>query len=66
MILSFAFAGLFLVGNNIFANQSLEFDELEDGVIEKKARNAYCQIWGDRTGCKNDPRRTCDEGVFCN
>ncbi len=32
---------------------------------EERARSAYCQIFGDRTGCKNDASRTCSLTVFC-
>lgn len=31
-----------------------------------RARTAYCQIMGDRVGCKEDASRSCTLDVFCN
>lgn len=33
---------------------------------ETKARNVWCQVLGDRQGCRDDNTRTCDNTVFCN
>ncbi|MFV0267533.1 MAG: hypothetical protein ACK5HT_10410 [Draconibacterium sp.] len=34
-------------------------------AVEEKARNVWCQILGDRQGCRNDNSRSCDNTVFC-
>ncbi|MFO7969083.1 MAG: hypothetical protein R6U15_03085 [Candidatus Izemoplasmatales bacterium] len=44
---------------------SAEPTGLTPGDGTEKARLAYCQIMGDRTGCKNDPNRTCSSEIFC-
>ncbi len=39
--------------------------ELQAGADQENARYAYCQMIGDRKGCKEDPSRTCVSDVFC-
>ncbi len=37
-----------------------------ESVGQEKARKVWCQVLGDRQGCRNDNNRTCDDTVFCN
>ena len=39
--------------------------ELQAEADQENARYAYCQIFGDRKGCKDDPTRDCISDVFC-
>lgn len=40
-------------------------DQPSDFTVETKSRNVYCQILGNRQGCRNDNSRTCNNTVFC-
>ena len=57
MILSFAFAGLFLVGNNVFGNRS-ESDHLEPGQPTLYQSMSYCGGWTMKLSCTTNPRAT--------
>jgi hypothetical protein len=49
-----------------YSSKSTELEEFDSGQVQKKARKVWCQVLGDRQGCRNDNNRTCDDTVFCN
>lgn len=60
---------LFIVFNVIALNLNkvkANPDEMNESIdAEEKARNVWCQLIGDRQGCRDDNSRTCDNTVFC-
>jgi len=57
MILSFAFAGLFLVGNNVLGNGG-QSDDLEPGQPTLYQSMSYCGGWTIKLSCTTTPRAT--------
>jgi len=65
------FLGILFLNISIsFQNGNYEVDMLSNDanakMTTKRARQAYCQMIGDRIGCKNDPGRSCGMDTFCN
>ena len=65
ILFGFVLVSLALIASlNVKAYVQLE--QASEGLMaEEKARNVWCQVLGDRQGCRNDNSRSCDNTVFC-
>ena len=66
IILGITLISLALI-TSLNVNAYVQLEHASEGLMaEEKARNVWCQVLGDRQGCRDDNSRTCNNTVFCN